>query len=179
MQASEANRFAIEPLAPRSVFRPFLKGIPGLARIVAVASRLDLSREASARRHIELREEPLALVFSKDGMVRYVERRDAFPFLDLRKGSAMPSVPLPEPGDPITDHDEADPRNWGMPPNGPNLIVQTLHQRDSFAIACWRWIKQTAKRIISDRRQALDERYREDPKCTHNAWKLQASVFAQ
>jgi Zn-dependent peptidase ImmA (M78 family) len=50
VQESEANRFAIELLAPRFRIKPFLKGIPDLGHVTDIASRLDLSREASARR---------------------------------------------------------------------------------------------------------------------------------
>jgi hypothetical protein len=114
--------------------RSFLKGIPDLGHVAAIAGRLDLSREASARRYIELREDTLALVLSKAGLVRYVDRSDAFPFIGLRKNDTMPSVPDARTSDPITDHDEADPRDWGMHSNNAGLVVQTLHQKNSFAI---------------------------------------------
>jgi IrrE N-terminal-like domain len=134
VQESEANRFAIELLAPRSRLQPFLKGIPDLGHVVTIAGRLELSREASARRYIELREEALALVFSLDGIVRYADRGHSFPFLGLSKGDKMPSVPPARGDDTITHHEEADPRDWGMRPNGESLVVQTLHQNAGFAI---------------------------------------------
>jgi Zn-dependent peptidase ImmA (M78 family) len=46
VQETEANRFAIELLAPRSRMRSFLKGIPDLSHVTAIADRLDLSRES-------------------------------------------------------------------------------------------------------------------------------------
>lgn len=134
VQESEANRFAIELLAPRSLVRPFLKGIPDLARVAEIARHLDLSREASARRYIELRDQPLALVFSKAGVVRYTVRQDAFPFLQLHKGDVLPPVSALPDETSITDHDEADPRDWGMRPNSASLVVQTLLQEGGFAI---------------------------------------------
>jgi hypothetical protein len=134
VQEREANRFAIELLAPRSLMRPLLKGIPDLAHVVTIAERLDLSREASARRYVESRGETLALVFSKAGVVRYIARSDAFPFLQLRKDDALPPVPATHQGDRISGHDEADPRDWGLRAKGAELIVQTLHQDEGFSI---------------------------------------------
>ena len=134
VQEAEANRFAIELLAPRSMLRRFLKGIPDLAQIVRIATTLDLSREASARRYIELHEEPLALVFSKAGVVRYINRNDAFPYIKLSWGDILPSLPTLLDGTSITDHEQADPRDWGLRPNGSDLVVQTLFQENGFTM---------------------------------------------
>ena len=134
VQEIEANRFAIELLAPPKLIRPFLRGIPDLARVSDIARRLDLSREASARRYIELKEVPLALVFSQNGVVRYIDRRDTFPFLGLRNGDAIPTLaPVPH-GSTLSDHEEADPRDWGMRPNGPDLVAQTMRQDEGYAM---------------------------------------------
>lgn len=134
VQESEANRFAIELLAPGSLIRPFLKGIPDLAQVAKIAGQLDLSREASARRYLELRDEPLALVFSREGVVRYIDRKDTFPFVRLNNGDALPLISGPSDGNAITDHDEADFRDWGMRANDAGLVVQTLFQDKGFAI---------------------------------------------
>ena len=52
-QEIEANRFAIELLAPPDLMRPYLRGIPDLAKVLSLARALDLSREACARRYVE------------------------------------------------------------------------------------------------------------------------------
>ena len=72
VQEAEANRFAIELLAPPRLMRPYLRGIPDLAEVLTLAQELGLSREASARRYVELHDRPSALVFSAEGVVRYV-----------------------------------------------------------------------------------------------------------
>jgi Zn-dependent peptidase ImmA (M78 family) len=48
IQETEANRFAIEFLAPQKFVRPFLRGIPDLTSVLSLSKTLDLSREASA-----------------------------------------------------------------------------------------------------------------------------------
>jgi hypothetical protein len=72
-QESEANRFAIELLAPASRVRPYLKGIPDLERVIDVAANLDISKEAAARPCVELCERPTAIVFGYRGNVGYFE----------------------------------------------------------------------------------------------------------
>ena len=47
-QEIEANRFAIELLAPPDLMRPYLRGIPDLAKVLSLARALDLSREPCA-----------------------------------------------------------------------------------------------------------------------------------
>ncbi len=53
-QEAEANRFAIDLLAPAYRFKPHLAGDPDLETIVSLTRELDISHEAAARRYIEL-----------------------------------------------------------------------------------------------------------------------------
>jgi IrrE N-terminal-like domain len=145
IQEIEANRFAIELLAPHKLVRPFLSGIPDLARVTDIARHLDLSREACARRYIELKEEPLALVFSQNGVVRYIDRRDTFPFLGLRRGDAMPTLASVPAGSTLSDHEEVDPRDWGMRPNGIDLVAQTMRQEGGYAMTLLALDRQDAE----------------------------------
>jgi hypothetical protein len=48
LQESQANRFAIELLAPATRVKPLLKGIPDLEQVIAVSADLDISKEAAA-----------------------------------------------------------------------------------------------------------------------------------
>ena len=83
-QEAEANRFAIELLAPRRLIsNAALRGTPDLEKVIDLSRDLDISREACARRWLELLDEPMALVFGKEGIVRYVERSPSLPFRDL------------------------------------------------------------------------------------------------
>jgi Zn-dependent peptidase ImmA (M78 family) len=58
VQEAEANRFAIDLLAPRWLMRPYLRGIPDLAAVLRLSKELGLSREAGGRRYVELHEQP-------------------------------------------------------------------------------------------------------------------------
>jgi hypothetical protein len=68
----------------------FLAGIPDLSIVLRLADQLDLSKEACARRYVELHEQPTALVFSQNSLVRYVERNDEFPFVNCRPKDRLP-----------------------------------------------------------------------------------------
>ena len=73
-QEVEANAFAIGLLAPPYLTAPILKEDPDLEAVIALRCRLDLSLEAAARRLVERHDEPIAAVWAKDGVIRYVVR---------------------------------------------------------------------------------------------------------
>ena len=133
VQEAEANRFAIELLAPLRLVRPYLRGIPDLAAVQGLANDLDLSREASARRYVELHDQPTALVFSAAGVVRYVERHPNFPFVSCQPGQRLLAIPSPVDETGLSAHEEADPRDWLARPCRDALIIQTLSQRRGYA----------------------------------------------
>lgn len=91
-QESEANRFAIEVLAPTSQVRPFLNDPPDLRAAQKMRDRLDISLEAGIRRLIELHDEPLAAVWSKDGRIRYSVPSRRFPYVTRTKGHSLPQT---------------------------------------------------------------------------------------
>jgi hypothetical protein len=128
IQEAEANRFAIELLAPQKFVRPFLSGIPDLMSVCRLAKTLDLSREASARRYVELHDQPTALVFSVDGVVRYVQRHPDFPSVLYQPGQRLSELPSAVDKSRLSAHEEADPREWLVLPGRDALIVQTLSQ---------------------------------------------------
>jgi Zn-dependent peptidase ImmA (M78 family) len=133
-QEAEANRFAIELLAPKKFVRSYLHGIPDLGAVLRMSENLDLSREAAARRYAEQHEQATALVFSKDGKVRYAERRGNLPYVQCTPGQWIPTLPPPTGTDNISDHVEADWRDWLSRSPHCDLVVQTLHQQNGYAI---------------------------------------------
>ena len=72
-QEAEANRFAIELLAPCASFEPYLEAPPDLGHVRDIANRLALSKEATARRYTELADTNIAMIFHRHGIVRYLE----------------------------------------------------------------------------------------------------------
>jgi Zn-dependent peptidase ImmA (M78 family) len=133
-QEIEANRFAIELLAPPLLMRPYLRGIPDLAQVLALAVALDLSRESAARRYVEMLEQPTALLFSAQGVVRYVDRHREFPFVACRTGQRLWALPSPADESGLSAHIEADIRDWLARPCPGSLVAQTLTQRGGYSI---------------------------------------------
>lgn len=91
-QESEANRFAIELLAPPSLVEGHLSQEPDLRDAQSMRNELDVSLEACVRRRIDHREEPLAAVWTHQGRVRYSVRDRSFPFVTLNSGDRLPQT---------------------------------------------------------------------------------------
>ncbi|MEL7032227.1 MAG: ImmA/IrrE family metallo-endopeptidase [Pseudomonadota bacterium] len=134
----EANRFAAELLMPRKIVVPWIKKIReiDLSQVLSLATDYRVSKEAAARRFVELIDEPVAIVFSKDGLVRYWLNNEDFPSLVLR-----PHSPLPEgtvsakfqnsPGS-ISQTEEASQESWLRREVDGVLSEQVLLQRDGY-----------------------------------------------
>jgi hypothetical protein len=136
VQEIEANRFAIELLAPRSRLNRYLRSAPDLGAVISLVNEFDISKTAAARRYVELHEATLAAVFSRRGMLTYVDPGRAFPRLTLRAGDAMPDLPSAGSDELGISHSlDADPRDWlALPGKAHSLTIQTLHQQDGYAI---------------------------------------------
>src|SRR5262249_8548413 len=126
-QEAEANEFAIELLTPRNLLKPHLRGAPDLADVVALSDRFDVSKEAAARRNVRCHQEKLAVVFCRDGLVRYADRGADFPPLSLRAGKVCHREVEYEGS--LFDFKEAVPEDWLTgSTKGINLSAQTLWQ---------------------------------------------------
>jgi hypothetical protein len=71
-----------------------------------------------------LHPQPCAVVFTRDGVVRYVERADCFPFVSIGPGCRLSILPNPADSSGLSGHEETDPRDF----------MQTLSQRGGYAI---------------------------------------------
>ena len=134
-QEMEANRFAIELLAPSAAFDACIDITPDLDQVRKLSNRLDLSKEATARRYRELHEAQVALVFHRNGLVRYVDRPDGFPPPSVKKHLTMPESVEPDlASGTLTDLEVAGPRDWfdGAPMS--ELSIQTLYQKKGYGI---------------------------------------------
>lgn len=90
----QANQFAAELLMPQVQVDQFLRGLAGadIAHVIRMAdTRFNVSREAAARRYVERHPEPVAVVFSKDGVIRYTKPSSDFPKLAVWGGHKLPS----------------------------------------------------------------------------------------
>lgn len=91
-QEAEANHFAIELLAPRYLVSDLLAKDLDLRNAQRVTDLLDISLEASVRRMLDLRPEPLAAVWSYGGRIRYFVKTPAFPFLTREAKAPLPPL---------------------------------------------------------------------------------------
>ena len=88
-QEAEANRFAIELLAPLRLVAGALREDPDLRVVRDLARALDLSLAATLRRYVDLHDQPLAAVWSKAGIVQTFARSERFPWLAVKKADAL------------------------------------------------------------------------------------------
>lgn len=94
LQEVEANEFAIGLLAPAYATRAILAGDPGIEAALSLRSRLELSLEASTRYLVDHHDEPLAAIWAKDGLIRYVVRGSRFPWITAARGTRLPQLSL-------------------------------------------------------------------------------------
>jgi len=134
IQEAEANRFATELLMPPSRFRRFLSGEPSLEGVLSAARELDVSREAAARRYVELHDATIAVALSCGGRLRYWARCGDFPRVAIKRDEQMPALPQVRLGSPLSDHEEADQEDWLLDSARRGVTVQTLHQQNGFAM---------------------------------------------
>jgi len=134
-QEKEANRFAIELLAPGAAFKACANLAPDLEHVRKLSTRLDLSKEATARRYRELHEAQVAMVFHRNGLVRYVDRSDGFPPPSVKKDTTLPaSVLTGVSSGSLSELEIADPKDWFDGPPMAELSMQTLYQKKGYGI---------------------------------------------
>ncbi|MDB5686146.1 MAG: ImmA/IrrE family metallo-endopeptidase [Rhizorhabdus sp.] len=90
----QANRFAAGLLMPKPWFVDFVAdlGKPTVAHMPMIAAEYDVSLEAAAGRYVELTQGMYALVFVKDGVVRYMRLSRSFPTTSIRAGDPAPAA---------------------------------------------------------------------------------------
>lgn len=134
-QEIEANRFAIELLAPEGRMKSFLRAPADLEHALGAAKKLDISKQAAARRYVELHRESLAVVFSKDGKVSYPDWGRDFPILAIGKDDRLPGHNLSRQNeDALSTMDETDADLWLRYPKRTVLYSQSYAQADGHRI---------------------------------------------
>lgn len=136
-EEAQANRFAAGLLMPKPWFTVQVDelGEPDLAHLRVLAASFSVSQEAAANRYIELSSERCAVVFLKDGRVRYSRSSRSFPALSLRSGDRVPAECNYAPND--RSWQDASPADWLKPAaeNLPDLRLQILNQAKGFQTA--------------------------------------------
>lgn len=140
----EANRFASRLLLPAKQFRVDVAASkdPDIQQVAALARQYNVSKEALGRAYAEFREEPTAILITKDGkLLRSYVPPTKFPFLSVRNGAPIPRQSLlwrrrHELGI-ASDLDETDAGVWIDIERGkraPTLYEQVLPQQKGFAM---------------------------------------------
>lgn len=143
-QEVEANRFSASLLMPRAWFLRQMGelGRVELQHVQDMAADFGTSFQATAHRYIELTSDNCAIVFSKDGVVRYPRWTPKFPRLAVRKGDPLPAhcrsrrAP-PAPLQVVTDWDEVDGAVWLEASYGdrlPTLLEQSFRQEGGYQV---------------------------------------------
>lgn len=91
-QEVEANEFAIGLLVPGYAAAPTLNADPEIEAVVQMQKRFDISLEAATRCLVERHAEPLAAIWAKDGVIRYVVRGPRFPWITWTAGQCLPAL---------------------------------------------------------------------------------------
>lgn len=136
----EANQFAAELLMPDLWVRRFLRSKSGIDidHIVLMSTHFQVSKEAAARRYIAHQDVPTAIVFSKNGLIRYIRKSDNFPRLSVWSNQPLPPDCLSATSTSAigqsTDVVEALGHHWLYRSAGISLGEQTFAQKDGYRI---------------------------------------------
>lgn len=133
-QEAEANRFAIELLAPARFIQPYLRRLPDLDHVLAIRSALQISKAAAVRRYVSLHEKKVAAIFARDGAFNYVERASGFPYLAFQPLEPLPALPPSPSGGGVSEMIETDPQGWHLRSASGELACQILTQERGYAI---------------------------------------------
>ena len=90
---AQANRFSAGILMPVAPFRTDLRVRPDfeVSHIVELSDRYEVSKEAAARRCVDLHDDAIAVVFSRAGVVVRVYRGKDFPRLGFAANEPLPA----------------------------------------------------------------------------------------
>lgn len=139
---AEANRFSAGLLMPKPMFVKDVDslGSADVTHIRTLSDRYDVSMEASANRYVELSSERCAVLFSKDGVVRYARSSRDMTELGIRAGDRVPSTSLTERTQTIgaaTDWENLPGSIWLKSEWGqrtPHVLEQCLVQNNGFRL---------------------------------------------
>jgi Zn-dependent peptidase ImmA (M78 family) len=135
----QANRFAAGLLMPKPWFNDLVTslGKPGVAHLPKIATAFAVSLETAAARYADLTQEMCALVFVKDGTMRYARPSRSFPELSIHAGDTVPQYVLDACPDDRIAWLPADPRDWitlSSKARPPGLTWQVLTKANGFQL---------------------------------------------
>lgn len=137
---AQANRFSAGILMPAAPFRADLRARRHfeVSHIVELADRYDVSKEAMARRCVDLHDDALAVVLSREGVVKRVYRGKDFPRLGFVANDPLPAGATAKraglaPGQ-SSEWDEAPTDCWLEHNTSGTVSEQTIGQQNGFRL---------------------------------------------
>ena len=136
----EANKFSADLLMPEKLFQESINRFAGvdIDHILSIADKYVVSREATARRYVEFSDEPIAAVFSKNGIIRYVKKPKCFPMLDVWNNDLVPTPSVSARSTlaigNVSDWDVVEGGVWLRNAGGRRICEQTLAQANGFRL---------------------------------------------
>jgi Zn-dependent peptidase ImmA (M78 family) len=134
---AEANRFSAGFLMPANPFRIDLRARRNfeVSHVVELAERYCVSKEASARRCVDLADEAMAVIISRNGIVVRPYPKTGFPWLGVKRDQPVPAASVTarsqlSPGQ-VSDWGELPAHVWLESARG-TVYEQCLGQKDGF-----------------------------------------------
>jgi Zn-dependent peptidase ImmA (M78 family) len=165
---AEANRFAVSLLLPKKLFVRDMRQLrsPAIEHILKLADDYQVSKEATARRYMDLSDHTCAVIFSHRGKLRYSLRTRDFPFIAIRADQALPSNSISacvkcEPGQ-LSEWSEAASEFWIGDSNrlgGKVLYEQYLDQANGYRMSML-LIDDIVEESEADEDEQLEESWR-------------------
>lgn len=137
-QEAEANQFAAEILMPFERVKRRLNAEPNLEHVLSISHEFGVSKEAAARHYGSRNGDTVAILFIRNGLLRYSVKSEEFPWVKIGREQAVPHVPKPRPGSKLSHIDEDDILNWvDLPARhefDEEIKVQALYQENGFGM---------------------------------------------
>lgn len=139
----EANRFSAFLLMPLPQFRRDVRrhNEVDINHILDLAKHYETSKEATARRYVEIQDETCAAIISHNGRILRYYRSKGFPYLDVTSGIPVPKGSLTarmklSDNTTISEWDETTGSIWleERGQRAPMLYEQVLNQRNSYQL---------------------------------------------
>ena len=139
----EANRFSALILMPLPYFRKDLRlhKDVDINHIIDLAKCYHTSKEATARRYVDVQDEPCAVIVSHKGRILRFYRHEDFPYLDVKRGDPVPRDSFTAKTDlakfVVSNWEECDGWVWLSTNSGrraPMLYEQVLTQSDGYRL---------------------------------------------
>jgi len=134
---AEANRFSAGILMPATPFKTDLRASRQfeVSNIAELAERYDVSKEALARRCVDLHDDAITVVISREGLVIRIYRGKDFPRLDLILNQPLPLHSAAKratlsPGQ-VSEWAESPADDWSEKAKG-TIFEQTMGQQNGF-----------------------------------------------